>query len=83
MSFDDREWRREEIRQQRNSSRQQKHQQHSSDMSVKQFLASQRKQHTYQAKSCANNKNLSKVFALFFLLIFIGSAAFLLYQWYL
>lgn len=80
MGIEDREWRREQVRQQRAAKKHRTHQQHTSNMSVDQFLARQRKQPSFKAKP-TTNKNMSKTFAVLFLLIFMLSAAFLLYQW--
>lgn len=73
MSFDDRDWRKEELRQQRQAGNRQIH-----NMSVNQYLASQRTQHTFKAK----RSKLLMVFVFLFLAISLGSAAFLLYQWF-
>lgn len=70
MGIEDRDWRREEVKQQRkivNS--------HASDMSVNEYLASQRNKKPFPERS-----KFRLYLIILFLLIFFSSAAFLIYQ---
>lgn len=80
MGIEDRDWRKEEIKQQRqaktinaNPSRR------NSALSVEQFLINDLKKRGLKPKSSRN----SNMFIVLFLLIFSASAAFLLYQYLL
>jgi len=78
MGIEDRDWRREEVRQQRHS-RNKIDAPPRNAMSVDQFLSNNRKRPAFKPK--IRKKPL--IFILLFLLIFTASAAFLLYQWLL
>jgi len=78
VSIDDRDWRREEVRQQRHS-RNKIDSPPRNSMSVDQFLSSNRIRPAARPKARKN----PLIFILLFLLIFTASAAFLLYQWFL
>lgn len=83
MGIEDRDWRKEEILQQRRQqSRITEQPPRPSGLSINQFLANNRPAETFTAKK-TNKPEQPTLFIAFFLFIFFSGIAFLLYQYFI